>query len=269
MLQIGQSDLEACLETVHAIGEASTSGEGFARGGVACLKRLVPSELTTLSVCHLGSRHRSVMSDVPGAISRREIEAFDRRFDEHPLVREHVSNPRSVTQRISDVMPEAQFRCSPLFDEYYRPIGIDHVMAVPVHIDPTLLVSFVFNRQDRDFSDRDRDRAEAIRPHLGNLYRMVRALDGASVAWGVPSASPVGPAHLLTEREREVLHWLGSGKTDKDIGEILAISPRTVHKHLQSIYAKLGVETRTAAVVRAMKLGPRLHGGDGALVSPT
>ena len=54
----------------------------------------------------------------------------------------------------------------------------------------------------------------------------------------------------LTDREQEVLRWLASGKTDKDIAEILAISPRTVHKHLQRIYEKLGVETRTAAVMR-------------------
>ena len=54
----------------------------------------------------------------------------------------------------------------------------------------------------------------------------------------------------LTCREREVLSWLGSGKTDKDIGAILGISPRTVHKHLQRVYEKLGVETRTAAAAR-------------------
>jgi DNA-binding CsgD family transcriptional regulator len=56
----------------------------------------------------------------------------------------------------------------------------------------------------------------------------------------------------LTTRERDVLGWLGAGKTDKDIAAILAISPRTVQKHLQRIYEKLGVETRTAAVMRAL-----------------
>jgi DNA-binding CsgD family transcriptional regulator len=55
----------------------------------------------------------------------------------------------------------------------------------------------------------------------------------------------------LTAREHEVLQWLAGGKTDRDIAEILSISPRTVHKHLQRIYEKLGVETRTAAVMRA------------------
>ena len=61
-------------------------------------------------------------------------------------------------------------------------------------------------------------------------------------------------APRLTTREHEVLRWLATGKTDRDIGDILAISPRTVHKHLQRIYEKLGVECRTAAVVRAMSL---------------
>ena len=57
---------------------------------------------------------------------------------------------------------------------------------------------------------------------------------------------------LITPREQEVLVWLAGGKTDRDIGAILGISPRTVHKHLQRIYEKLGVECRTAAVVRAL-----------------
>ena len=59
------------------------------------------------------------------------------------------------------------------------------------------------------------------------------------------------PANL-TARERDVLHWLAAGKTDRDIGAILEISPRTVHKHLQHVYEKLGVETRTAAVMRTL-----------------
>jgi len=58
----------------------------------------------------------------------------------------------------------------------------------------------------------------------------------------------------LTPREREVLAWLASGKTDREIAEILGRSVRTVHKHLEHLYAKLGVETRTAAVLRASTL---------------
>jgi CheY-like chemotaxis protein/DNA-binding CsgD family transcriptional regulator len=51
----------------------------------------------------------------------------------------------------------------------------------------------------------------------------------------------------LTKRESEVLYWAVKGKTNRDIGDILEASPRTINKHLEHVFAKLGVETRTAA----------------------
>ena len=65
-------------------------------------------------------------------------------------------------------------------------------------------------------------------------------------------------AFRLTRREAEVLHWLTLGKTNRDIAEILGGSPRTVNKHLEHIFEKLGVETRTAAATLAVN---RLRGG--------
>ena len=53
----------------------------------------------------------------------------------------------------------------------------------------------------------------------------------------------------VTAREAEVLIWIGRGKATRDIAEILGMSPRTVQKHLEQIYAKLGVENRAAAIV--------------------
>ena len=58
------------------------------------------------------------------------------------------------------------------------------------------------------------------------------------------------PRPELTPRETDVLEWVAKGKTNRDIGDILGMSPRTVNKHLEHIYAKLGVETRTAAVAQ-------------------
>lgn len=57
----------------------------------------------------------------------------------------------------------------------------------------------------------------------------------------------------LTLREAEVLIWTARGKSNRDIGEILKMSPRTVNKHLEQIYPKLGVENRTAAAAIAMR----------------
>jgi DNA-binding NarL/FixJ family response regulator len=56
----------------------------------------------------------------------------------------------------------------------------------------------------------------------------------------------------LTTREGEVLSWLSKGKTNRDIAQILGLSPRTVDKHLEQIYSKLGVENRTAATAIAV-----------------
>ena len=63
---------------------------------------------------------------------------------------------------------------------------------------------------------------------------------------------------LVTEREAEVLLWIARGKSNRDIAEILSLSPRTVNKHLEQIYAKLGVENRTSAAALTVRtLGVR------------
>ncbi|HEY1931961.1 MAG TPA: DNA-binding response regulator [Acetobacteraceae bacterium] len=57
----------------------------------------------------------------------------------------------------------------------------------------------------------------------------------------------------VTPREAEVLIWLTRGKSNRDIGEILGLSPRTVNKHLEQIYAKLGIENRSSAVALTLQ----------------
>ena len=56
----------------------------------------------------------------------------------------------------------------------------------------------------------------------------------------------------MTPRERQILAWVARGKTNSEIAEILWIAPTTVRRHLENIYAKLGVHTRTAAATRLL-----------------
>jgi DNA-binding CsgD family transcriptional regulator len=247
--QLSSGQLRAALDTLHAIGEACAGSTDFARRGVEHLPRLVGSDLTTLVVCDLDRGHRTVVPS--GMVSRREIEVFDRYFYEHPLVREHGRNPNAVTKRIDDLVAPAEFYRTPLYNDYYRPIRIEHVMAVPIHVDGRFLVSFVFNRSGTGFTDRDRDLAEVVRPHLANLYRLGVAIEKTRE---LPADAPFDRAAApLTSREREVLDWVAAGKTNRDVAAILGASRRTVEKHLERIYEKLGVETRTAAVMRVLK----------------
>jgi DNA-binding NarL/FixJ family response regulator len=58
---------------------------------------------------------------------------------------------------------------------------------------------------------------------------------------------------MVTERQAEVLLWIARGKSNRDIADILSLSPRTVNKHLEQIYTKLGVENRTSAAALAVR----------------
>ena len=64
-----------------------------------------------------------------------------------------------------------------------------------------------------------------------------------------------GPDVILSEREREVLLWIGRGKSANDIGSILQISPETVKTYIKRIYDKLDTNDRVTATVRALKMG--------------
>ena len=62
----------------------------------------------------------------------------------------------------------------------------------------------------------------------------------------------------LTAREAEVLLWVSRGKTNRDIGDILGLSPRIVSKHLEQVFAKIGMENRATAAVQVVAM---LQGG--------
>ena len=211
------------------MSEAALDKASFAKLGVERLPALVASEFTTLSICHLASGKREVFGLPAGALSAQDRAAFDRHFHQHPLVRFHAYQGGRVPQRISDSVPFEQFRRTALYNDYYRRIRIDHAIALPIYVRDGLLVSFVLNR---DFTDRERALLEVLRPHLAKIYQRINTVG------------------QLTTREAEVLRWVAAGKSDAQIGAILRISARTVQKHLQNIYDKLGVESRTAAAMR-------------------
>lgn len=224
--------LRTALDLIGAMSEAALDKPSYAALGVERLPRLVASEFTTLSICHLASGQRQVFGLPAGALSADDRAAFDRHFHQHPLVRFHAYQGGRVTQRISDALPLSEFRRSALYNDYYRRVRIDHAMALPIYVGNGLLVSFVLNRTRRDFTDRERALLDALRPHLSRIYTRMNGTNG------------------LTARESEVLRWVAAGKSDAQIGAILRLSPRTVQKHLQNVYEKLGVESRTAAVMR-------------------
>lgn len=83
--------------------------------------------------------------------------------------------------------------------------------------------------------------------------RVAREMNAAMRSRGEDAApAAVLLPNPLTQREMDVLQWVACGKTNRDVAEILGMSPRTVNKHLEHVFEKLGVETRTAAANLAM-----------------
>jgi len=78
------------------------------------------------------------------------------------------------------------------------------------------------------------------------LFRVAEVFEGAEERL-------LAARHGLTEREAEVLLWISRGKANRQISEILGISPRTVNKHLEQVFEKMGIENRASAAAAAVK----------------
>lgn len=80
------------------------------------------------------------------------------------------------------------------------------------------------------------------------------------IAAGVPP--PAIALSRMTKREAEVLGWLAHGLSNAEIAVVLHLRVRTIHKHMACLVAKLGVESRTAAVAIACELKRFASRGD-------
>jgi DNA-binding CsgD family transcriptional regulator len=124
-----------------------------------------------------------------------------------------------------------------------------HGLAMAVPIGPRLALRLVFHRSGRAWCHHDVELAEVLRAVLACARRGEDARPD-------PAAAP------LTRRQAEVLRLVAGGASDKEVALALGISPRTVQKHLEHVYARLGVHCRTGAAF-ALRSTPR-DGGDDA-----
>ncbi len=83
---------------------------------------------------------------------------------------------------------------------------------------------------------------------LGPANEFAVVANALLVARGGFFAPPSPSIAKLSAREIEILDWVGRGKKNQDVAEVLGLSANTIRKHLENIYAKLGVESRTAAL---------------------
>jgi DNA-binding CsgD family transcriptional regulator len=151
-----------------------------------------------------------------------------------PLMDSRVS-ASDVPLKLSDFLTRVELRRNPFYNEFLRPRGIEFQMKVWLPAPPEVVRAFFFQRNAGrpDLDERDRAVLTLLRPHLGSIRER----------WERRHRPP-----LLTAREINVLELVAEGLTNAEVGARLVISPTTVRTHLENVFDKLGVHTRTAAV---------------------
>jgi len=145
---------------------------------------------------------------------------------------------------IADFYSTRQRHAADMYHDLYRPTGMEHYVQLCLpeasgHAPgPGRTVRlFLYRGPGPDFSERDRASLTPLRPHLHHAY--------------LDAERRRNPVPRLTPRQWELLHLLASGHTNAEIARRLGVTEGTVRTHLEDIYERLHVSSRTAAVTRA------------------
>jgi DNA-binding CsgD family transcriptional regulator len=169
-----------------------------------------------------------------------------RLVDQHPLCGRAVAGGCDA-MKVSDFLTRRELRRREIYHEWFVPWDTEHDLELALPSPLFHTKTFVFTRSGEwaDFDERDRSVLNMLGPHLVQVYRNARLRRRLAAACREDAA-----ASVLTPREREILALVRQGKTNAEVGRELWISPGTVRKHLENVYEKLGVRSRTAALAR-------------------
>ncbi len=218
----------------------------------ACLGRLVGADQVGLAGIDLDSQTMDIWRDPPVGVLEREL--GERWLREMPIVQHYSAHPDDPhPRRVSDLVPALAWRSYPVYRNLFQFIGMRHQLAIPSR-DRTRLhgSGWFLNRAGSDFGDAQVTMAEALRPVLDVLDLIYPRENRPRTDSGLREEARQRAG--LTLRELDILTLIAEGLTAQQIATLRRISVRTVGKHLQHVYAKLGCHDRLQAVNRARRL---------------
>lgn len=236
-------DLSAVLEFVE-LAWANAGQRAFPLETVEALAELIPCD--QIGYAEIDRVNRRVLEYAGNDTDGDDDDLFWQIVDEHPLCHHQQAYADFSAMRLSDVVSRAQLVRTRVHAEWFAPAGVVAELEVGIARSRTLTRNFVLGRMSGDFSDRDVAVLQLVAPHLARIHELSR----------LRGALKPDNRERLTAREAEVLELVAAGLTNATIAERLWISPGTVKKHLDNVYAKLGVANRAAAVAGAIT-GPR------------
>lgn len=177
------------------------------------------------------------LSDQPGGLPADINVALRQYLPENPMYLR-----RSRATAISDVWSRRDWHRSALFGEAYGRLGQEDGLGIDIALAHDQILTLNTTRSRRGFSDCERLILNLLQPHVLQHWRRLSARSRLDKGLDAPAALA-----RLSEREREVLHWVAEGRSNARIADELGIRPGTVKRHLENLYAKLGVEGRREA----------------------
>lgn len=242
------SGLREAMRLVESLADLDDPAD-FGGLVLPCLARLLGCDSLSFTVIGPEPGQVSVTCHPACAASPAVVKAFAALAHEHPLVGHYRDTRDERPARISDFLSLRQFHQLDLYAEVFRYIPVEYQIAFTLPDSSADVIGIALNRSALDFTEDDRELLGVVRaPLLAALQRTRdrrRARDNLSVA-------SRGGLVDLTDREARVLQLAALGRTNTAIAHALDVSPRTVAKHLEHIYRKLDVTSRTSAVFTAL-----------------
>lgn len=244
-LTVTERDLRTMLDVVDR-GKQAGPGEVFPRELLRALRELVPAELVSFQVSRPLDREIIELEELGDDSDELEDgweELFWRSYWEgETCCRPQLTGDYDTVWKVSDYLSERQMADS-IVGEWFRVLGVHHEVAIPLPVrgaeDRRMLF---FRMSGPDFTERERLLLTMLRPHFIEIHRAHERR-----RTGVPE---------LTTRQLQLLRLVADGHSNTQIAHRLVVAEGTVRKHLENIYERLGVTSRTAAVTTAFSRTP-------------
>jgi DNA-binding CsgD family transcriptional regulator len=247
--------LLALIGDVLGLAELPELREGL----LVALDRAVPSDW--VSINEIGPSPADMHSVIRPAVPERLHRTWAQYGHENPLVERFARTRDTRPYRFSDVLSRAELHSLPLYQEFYAQLGVEYQIAFVVEVSPPHYVGIALSRSTRDYSNTERTLLDRARPYLIEIYRTAIAHTALAAELRAREQDEPRVERLLerglTTREADVLSRVARGRSNRDVAAEIGVSERTIGKHLQRCYRKLGAADRSHASAIAWDLAQR------------